>query len=75
MLFRSLRGVVDARGGTVALEVVDVLERPDLAERDAVVATPTLLRLAPEPVLRVIGDLEGDDELLAHLLDGEAQLR
>ena len=49
------------------IEVVDVLERPDLAEADRVFATPTLLRLSPLPVRKLIGDLSNRDVVLSSL--------
>ena len=49
------------------IEVVDVLERPDLAEADRVFATPTLLRLSPPPVRKLIGDLSDRDVVLSSL--------
>jgi circadian clock protein KaiB len=39
------------------IEVIDALERPDLAEEARVLATPTVVRVEPPPQLRVIGDL------------------
>lgn len=39
------------------VEVIDIAEDPDRAETDRVIATPTLERVEPTPVLRVIGDL------------------
>jgi circadian clock protein KaiB len=39
------------------IDVVDVIERPDLAEADGILATPVLIRLHPAPRLSVIGDL------------------
>ena len=39
------------------LEVIDLRTRPDLAQADRVIAAPTVIRLAPEPVRRVIGSL------------------
>ena len=39
------------------LTIVDVLERPDLAEEDMVLATPTLIKTSPMPIRRIIGDL------------------
>ena len=39
------------------LTIVDVLERPDLAEEDMVLATPTLIKISPMPIRRIIGDL------------------
>lgn len=50
------------------VEVVDVAERPDLAEAERIVATPTLDRISPEPRLRVVGDL-GSRDRLALVLD------
>lgn len=39
------------------LTIIDVLEKPYLAEEDKVLATPTLIRISPLPVRRIIGDL------------------
>jgi circadian clock protein KaiB len=47
------------------IDVVDILESPDAAEDEYIIATPTVLRLAPPPRLRVIGDLS-DQERAAH---------
>ncbi len=44
-------------GGRGELEVIDVLAEPGRAEEDKVLATPTLIKLAPSPVRRVVGDL------------------
>lgn len=47
------------------LEVIDVLERPELAETEKIVATPTLVRELPPPLRKIVGDLsEGDKVLL-----------
>jgi circadian clock protein KaiB len=39
------------------IEIVDAVERPDLAEEARILATPTVVRVEPLPQLRVIGDL------------------
>lgn len=52
----------------VQLEVVDVLERPDLAETERVLATPTLIRRHPPPRRKIVGDLS-DWEAVALSLD------
>ena len=51
--------------GTCELEVIDVIEQPQAAERAGVVATPTLLKVAPPPVWRIVGDLSRPDAVLA----------
>jgi circadian clock protein KaiB len=62
----NLRAICEARvPGAYEIEVVDVRRQPELAERDRVLATPTVLRLAPGPSRWVIGDLS--DRRLAAL--------
>lgn len=39
------------------LHIVDLGDDPSVAVRDGVLATPTLVRTAPAPVCRVVGDL------------------
>jgi circadian clock protein KaiB len=39
------------------LDVIDVLENPQAAEEDKILATPTLIKVFPEPAKRIIGDL------------------
>ena len=51
------------------LEVVDVLEHPQRAMDDGVVVTPTLLKLRPTPVQRIVGGLS-DASQLRRLLGG-----
>lgn len=43
--------------GDVDVDIIDVLERPEEAEANKVVATPTLLRVEPPPGRRIVGDL------------------
>ncbi|MCF7935355.1 MAG: circadian clock KaiB family protein [Synergistales bacterium] len=50
------------------VEIVDVLEQPWLAEQDRILATPTLIRVRPEPERRVIGDL-GEIPRVLEILD------
>lgn len=61
----ELRERVDA---DVQLEIVDVLERPDVADDHAVLAVPTLIRLSPQPEYRLIGDLSRARDLVRYLL-------
>ena len=50
-----------------AVEVVDVRERPELAEEDGILATPTLVRRSPTPVRKIIGDLSDTERVLVGL--------
>ena len=43
--------------GRYEIEVVDVLKAPMLALKDNVLMTPTLLKLSPAPVRRIVGAL------------------
>lgn len=51
----------------VELELVDVLTHPERGLRDGVLVTPTLVKLAPAPLRRVIGSLRDETALLATL--------
>jgi circadian clock protein KaiB len=65
----NLRELCEARvAGLYDLEVIDVLDHPELAEEDRIIATPTAIRLVPLPLRRVIGDLS-DLKLAATALD------
>jgi circadian clock protein KaiB len=54
--------------GRYQIEVIDVLERPQMAEEDKILATPTLVRRTPRPQRKIIGDLS-DRERVIHALD------
>jgi len=47
--------------------VIDVLERPQLAEDEKILATPTLVKALPPPLRRVIGDLSDTEKVLLGL--------
>lgn len=53
--------------GKFAMEIIDVLERPELAERERIIATPTLVKQLPPPVRRVIGDLSETEQVMSAL--------
>jgi len=49
------------------IEVVDLLQNPQLAEGDQILAIPTLVRRVPEPIRKIIGDLSNEDKVLVGL--------
>ena len=49
------------------IEIIDVIKHPQLAENDRILATPTLIKLLPPPLRRVIGDLSDVDNVLLGL--------
>lgn len=49
------------------VEIIDVLERPERALADDVLVTPTLLKLAPRPSCRIVGDLSDIHHVLSSL--------
>ena len=53
--------------GRISLAIVDIYQQPELAEADQVVAAPTLLKLTPLPVRRIIGDLSDEARVLRGL--------
>ncbi|UCC12931.1 MAG: circadian clock protein KaiB [candidate division WOR-3 bacterium] len=57
----------DEYGTGYQLEVIDVIEHPELATRDSILATPTLVKYDPHPVRRIIGDFSNKTKVLAGL--------
>ena len=53
--------------GRYTVEVIDLLEQPQLAVGDQILAIPTLVRALPEPIKRVIGDLSNAERVLVGL--------
>lgn len=53
--------------GQYRVEIIDLLERPEMAKSDQVVAIPTLVRKLPGPIRRIIGDLSNTDKVLVSL--------
>ena len=53
--------------GQYQIEVIDLMENPQLARRDQIVAIPTLVRELPTPLKRIIGDLSNTERVLVGL--------
>jgi circadian clock protein KaiB len=63
----NLRRICEDALTDYELDIIDVLERPQLAEDDRVLATPTLIKEFPPPVRRIIGDLSDTEKVLLGL--------
>ena len=65
---RNIREICERDlGGSYDFVVIDVLERPQLAENERILATPTLVKELPPPLRRVVGDLSDRDKVLVGL--------
>jgi len=53
--------------GRYAITVIDLLKDPQLAKGDQILALPTLVRLLPEPVKQILGDLSNTERVLVGL--------
>ncbi len=53
--------------GKYRIEVIDLLENPQLAAGDQILAIPTLVRKLPEPIRKIIGDLSNTERVLVGL--------
>ena len=49
------------------VEIIDVLEQPQLAEDEKILVTPTLIKQLPPPLQRIIGDMSNIDTVLLGL--------
>ncbi len=57
----------DELDGQYQMVIIDVLERPQLAEDEKILATPTLIKELPPPLRRIIGDLSDTEKVLLGL--------
>ena len=57
------------------IEIIDLLENPQLARGDQILAVPTLVRRLPEPIKKIIGDLSNTERVLVGLISGSASDR
>ena len=53
--------------GNYSIEIIDLLQKPQLAQGDQILAIPTLVRKLPEPVRKIIGDLSNTERVLVGL--------
>lgn len=53
--------------GRYDLEVVDIIQQPELARSSDLIAAPTLIKRKPEPTRKVIGDFSDTDKVLLGL--------
>jgi len=64
----NLKRLCDSHlAGRYSIEVVDLLEKPQLARRDDIVVIPTLVRQLPPPIRKIIGDLSNVERVLVGL--------
>jgi circadian clock protein KaiB len=49
------------------VEIIDVLEEPQMAENEKILVTPTLIKQLPPPLQRIIGDMSNTDNVLLGL--------
>ena len=74
MTTRSSRAVNNLRTicdeylqGRYEIEMIDLLQNPQLARGDQILAVPTLVRRLPEPIKKIIGDLSNTERVLVGL--------
>lgn len=71
---KSLRALTNLKriceeylSGKYHIEIIDLLENPQLASGDQILAIPTLIRKLPEPMRKIIGDLSNTERVLVGL--------
>jgi circadian clock protein KaiB len=63
--FANLRRICEEHlTGRYEIEVIDLLKHPELAQRDQIIALPTLVRKLPEPIKRIVGDLSNSERVI-----------
>lgn len=66
--FANLRRICEEHlAGRYRIEVIDLLENPQLGRGDQILALPTLVRKLPTPMKKIIGDLSNTERVLVGL--------
>jgi len=66
--FANLKRICEEHlAGQYRIEVVDLVENPQLAREDQILAIPTLVRKLPQPLRKIIGDLSNNERVLVGL--------
>jgi len=66
--FSNLKKICETHlSGRYNIEVVDLIQHPQLAAGDQIIAIPTLVRKLPEPLRRIVGDLRDTEKALVGL--------
>ncbi|RPI92194.1 MAG: thiol-disulfide isomerase [Chloroflexi bacterium] len=53
--------------GRYELEIIDIYQRPSLAQGEQIIAAPTLIKKLPLPLRRLVGDLSNEERVLIGL--------
>lgn len=66
--FSNLKQICeDHLKGRYSIEVIDLVDQPQLSKGDQILAIPTLVRKLPIPVRKIIGDLSDTNRVLVGL--------
>ncbi|MGB9940315.1 circadian clock protein KaiB [Methanosarcina sp.] len=66
--FANLKKICEEHlGGRYRIEIIDLVENPQLAKGDQILAVPTLVRRLPPPIKKIIGDLSNTERVLVGL--------
>ena len=66
--FSNLKRICEEHlAGRYRIQIIDLLENPQLAKGDQILAIPTLVRTIPKPARKIIGDLSNTDRVLIGL--------
>ncbi len=66
--FANLKKICETHlAGKYRIEVIDLLENPQLAAGDQILAIPTLVRKLPKPIKKIIGDMSNTLRVLVGL--------
>jgi circadian clock protein KaiB len=66
--FANLRKICEEHlAGRYTIEVIDLIENPQLGRGDQILALPTLVRKLPAPIKKIIGDLSNTERVLVGL--------
>jgi circadian clock protein KaiB len=75
LAFNNLKKICEVQlEGKYQIELIDLLKNPKLSRDDQILAVPTLVRVLPKPIKKLIGDLSDSEKVLVGLDIKEASV-
>jgi circadian clock protein KaiB len=72
-LISNLRCLCNELGDEYVMIIIDILEEPDLAETEKIIATPTLIAQDSNSIKRFVGDLSDTEKILSSFISTESR--
>jgi len=65
--YNTLKSICNKHFKNYKIQIIDLLQHPNLAKKQEIIAIPTIIRISPKPNIKIIGDLSNPKQALLSL--------